>query len=181
VNTNLPGWRYNKGTTLLEVLIAAVILGIGLLGIAALQITSLQGSANAEYRGRASDLAWTLMDRMRANQPGRSSYISDVASNCNAPAVRCAMIPGEEPSGPPATGVTQCDGAQLAAYDLWEVRCLNGVRTALPGGTMLVSSTTSTILQIEINWLTRTDDDSDDEEYSDKMTVNFMPWKDPTL
>ena len=181
MNINSPGWRYSKGTTLLEVLIAAVILGIGLLGIAALQITSLQGSANAEYRGRASDLAWTLMDRMRANQPGRSSYLSAVASNCNAPAVRCAMIPGEDSSGPTATGVTQCDGAHLAAYDLWEVRCSNGVRTALPGGTMLVTSTTSTTIQIEINWLTRTDDDSDDEAYSDKMTVNFMPWTDPTL
>ena len=46
---------------------------------------------------------------------------------------------------------------------------------------MLVTSTTSTTIQIEINWLTRTDDDSDDEAYSDKMTVNFMPWTDPTL
>ena len=177
MNINSPGWRYNKGTTLLEVLIAAVVLGIGLLGIAALQITSLQGSANAEYRGRASDLAWTLMDRMRANQPGRSSYITAVASNCNAPATRCAMIPAETTT----SGVTQCTPAQLAAYDLWEVRCSNGVRTALPGGTLLVTSTTSTTIQIEINWLTRTDDDSDDEAYSDKMTVNFMPWTDPTL
>ena len=177
MNIHSPGWRYSKGATLLEVLIAAVVLGIGLLGIAALQITSLQGSANAEYRGRASDLAWTLMDRMRANQPGRSNYLSAVAANCNAPAVRCAMIPGETTT----SGVTQCTGAQLAAYDLWEVRCSNGVRTALPGGTMLVTSTTSTTIQIEINWLTRTDDDSDDEAYSDKMTVNFMPWTDPTL
>ena len=70
MNIKSPGWRYNKGTTLLEVLIAAVILGIGLLGIAALQMTSMQGSANAEYRGRASDLAWSLIDRMRANLPG---------------------------------------------------------------------------------------------------------------
>jgi len=180
VNINSPGWRYSKGTSLLEVLIAAVILGIGLLGIAALQITSLQGSTNAEYRGRASDLAWTLTDRMRANLPAITSYASAVGSStlCDSePAARCAMKPGATL----LTGVTQCTPAQVAAWDLWEIRCSNGVRTALPGGTMLVTSTTSTTYQIEINWLTRTDDDSDDEAYSDKMTVTFMPGTDPTL
>lgn len=177
MNIKSPNWRYSKGTTLLEVLIAAVILGIGLLGIAALQMTSLQGSANSEYRGRASDLAWTLTDRMRANLPAISSYISPVASAtlCDNEPTRCAMIPGS--TTPPSS----CNAIQVAAWDLWEVRCANGVRTALPGGTMLVTSTTFDTFQIEINWLTRTDDDNDDEAYSDKMTVTFMPGSDPTL
>lgn len=173
---NSPGWRNSKGATLLEVLIAAVILGIGLLGIAALQMTSLQGSANAEYRGRASDLSWSLMDRMRANLPGvvTGSYLSTAAANCDNQPTACAMTPG-------GSIVGVCTSAQVAAWDLWEVRCSNGVQDALPGGTMLVTSTTSTTYQIEINWMTRTDDDDDDEAYSDKMTVNFMPWTDPTL
>jgi len=148
-------WRYNKGATLLEVMIAAFILGVGLLGISALQMTALQGSSNAEYRGRASDLAWSLADRMRANLPGLASYVSPVATNCNVPAASCAMTP--DASG--TTGVTQCSPAQIAAYDLWETRCSNGVRTALPGGTMLVTSTTNAsgaIANIQINWLTRT-------------------------
>ena len=177
MNIKFQGLRYNKGTTLLEVLIAAVILGIGLLGIAALQMTSLQGSANAEYRGRASDQAWSLMDRMRANLPGvvTSDYLSTTAANCDNQPTACAMTPGA------TTAIGTCSAAQVAAWDLWEIRCSNGVQDALPGGTMLVTSTTSTTYQIEINWLTRTDDDSDDEAYSDKMTVNFMPWTDPTL
>jgi type IV pilus assembly protein PilV len=177
VNTYSPSWRYSQGTTLLEVLIAAVILGIGLLGIAALQITSLQGSANAEYRGRASDQAWSLMDRMRANLPGivSSNYLSSTTADCDNPPTACAMTPGT------TAAIGTCSSTQVAAWDLWEVRCSNGVQDALPGGTMLVTSTTSSTYQIEINWLTRTDDDSDDEAYSDKMTVNFMPWTDPTL
>lgn len=177
MNIKSPGCRYSKGATLLEVLIAAVVLGIGLLGIAALQVTSMQGSTNAEYRARASDLAWSLIDRMRANQPGilSNSYLSSTAANCENQPTACAMTPGS------TTAIGTCSAAQVAAWDLWEIRCSNGVQDALPGGTMLVTSTTSTTYQIEVNWLTRTNDDTDDEAYSDKMTVNFMPWKDPTL
>ncbi|MCW4245707.1 MAG: type IV pilus modification protein PilV, partial [Candidatus Thiodiazotropha taylori] len=53
--------------TLIEVLIAAVIIGVGLLGVASLQITALQGASNADYRSRATDLTAALADRMRAN------------------------------------------------------------------------------------------------------------------
>ncbi|MCG8125908.1 MAG: prepilin-type N-terminal cleavage/methylation domain-containing protein, partial [Candidatus Thiodiazotropha endolucinida] len=41
--------------TLIEVLVAAVIIGVGLLGVASLQITALQGASNADYRSRATD------------------------------------------------------------------------------------------------------------------------------
>lgn len=172
-------WRYSKGATLLEVMIAAVILGVGLLGIAALQMTSLQGSSNAEYRGRAADLAWSLAEKMRANLPGIASYASAIATNCTAPAATCAMVPG-------ATGtsaVTQCTPAQIAAYDLWETRCSNGVRTALPGGTMLVTSTTNAsgaIANIQINWLTRTTDNSA-KTLTDRLSISVMPGTDAGL
>ncbi|MCW4254661.1 MAG: prepilin-type N-terminal cleavage/methylation domain-containing protein, partial [Candidatus Thiodiazotropha taylori] len=44
-----------RGMTLIEVLVAAVIIGVGLLGVASLQITALQGASNADYRSRATD------------------------------------------------------------------------------------------------------------------------------
>ncbi|GMT41575.1 MAG: hypothetical protein IEMM0001_2310 [bacterium] len=172
-------WRYSKGATLLEVMIAAAILGVGLLGIAALQMTSLQGSSNAEYRGRASDLAWSLADRMRANLPGIAGYASAIATNCTAPLAICAMVPGATDT----SAVTQCTPAQVAAYDLWEIRCSNGVRTALPGGTMLVTSTTNAsgpIANIQINWQTRTTDNSA-QTLTDRLSITVMPGTDPTL
>ena len=188
---NSSSWRYGKGATLLEVMIAAVILGVGLLGIAALQMTSLQGSANAEYRGRASDLAWSLADRMRANLPGIDGYVSAVAANCNAPVI-CAMTPGATD----LTAVTQCTHAQIATYDLWEIRCSNGriklaadgyledsdggIRGELPGGTMLVTSTTAATYQIQINWLTRTTDNSA-QTLTDRLSITVMPGTDPAL
>lgn len=56
------------GFTLLEVMIAVLILGIGLLGLAHLQITSLKHNQSAEFRSYASVMAADMLDRMRANR-----------------------------------------------------------------------------------------------------------------
>ncbi len=170
---------YSQGTTLLEVMIAAFILGVGLVGIAALQMTSLQGSSNAEYRGRASDLAWSLADRMRANLPGLTYYATSTtgASNCTTPvAPTCAMVPGA------AVPVSACTAQQMAAYDLWDTLCANGVTTALPGGTLYVTATTAAnpTYQVGIDWLTRTTDNIGGT-LTDKMAITVMPGSDPGL
>ena len=54
--------------TLVETLVALVILSIGLLGLAALQTTSLQFNTSAYYRTQATALAYDFADRMRANR-----------------------------------------------------------------------------------------------------------------
>ena len=58
----------NNGFTLLEVMIAVFVLGIGLLGLAHLQTTSLKHNESAYLRTQASSLASDIFDRMRANQ-----------------------------------------------------------------------------------------------------------------
>lgn len=57
-----------KGATLIEVLVAMVILSIGLLGLAGLQATSIQSNQGAYYRSQATILAADITDRMRANR-----------------------------------------------------------------------------------------------------------------
>ena len=59
--------RNQHGFTLLEVLIALLILSIGLLGLAALQTTSLRSNQMASMRTLATYLAYEMTDRMRAN------------------------------------------------------------------------------------------------------------------
>lgn len=63
---NPPGTQ--QGTTLIEVLIAVVILAVGLLGMAGLQATSVQTNQGAYYRSQASILANDMADRMRTNR-----------------------------------------------------------------------------------------------------------------
>jgi len=61
-----------RGFTLLEVLIALLVLSIGLLGLAALQTTGLRSNEMASMRTTATQLAYDISDRMRAN-PGRAA------------------------------------------------------------------------------------------------------------
>jgi type IV pilus assembly protein PilV len=56
------------GFTLIEALVALVVLSIGLLGVAGLQLTGLRASSSAGSRTQASYLADDILDRMRANR-----------------------------------------------------------------------------------------------------------------
>ncbi|HLE93281.1 MAG TPA: type IV pilus modification protein PilV, partial [Sulfuricaulis sp.] len=57
----------HRGFSLIEVLVALLVLSIGLLGLAALQTTSLQYNTGSYFRTQATFLAYDIIDRMRAN------------------------------------------------------------------------------------------------------------------
>jgi type IV pilus assembly protein PilV len=63
-----PKMRNVRGFTLLEVLVALVVLSIGLLGLSGLQTTSLRNNQSALLRSQAVILAEDILDRMRANR-----------------------------------------------------------------------------------------------------------------
>jgi type IV pilus assembly protein PilV len=62
--------KHQHGFTLLEVLIALLILSIGLLGLAALQTTGLRSTQMASMRTQATQVVYDITDRMRANPAG---------------------------------------------------------------------------------------------------------------
>lgn len=64
-----------KGFTLLEVLVAMLVLSIGLLGLAGLMASSLRNNHSAYYRSQATWLAYDVIDRMRTNRPNAADYI----------------------------------------------------------------------------------------------------------
>lgn len=55
------------GVSMIEVLIAVLIMGIGLLGMAAMQTTALRNSQSALARSQAAMHAYSILDAMRAN------------------------------------------------------------------------------------------------------------------
>jgi type IV pilus assembly protein PilV len=60
--------RRHDGFTLIESLVALLVLSIGLLGVAAMQLSSLQANNGAFQRTQATFLAQDIADRMRANR-----------------------------------------------------------------------------------------------------------------
>ena len=55
-----------RGSTLIEVLIAVVIISLGLLSVAALQSVAIKSNNGSYLRSQATFLAYDLADRMRA-------------------------------------------------------------------------------------------------------------------
>ncbi|MCC5072314.1 MULTISPECIES: type IV pilus modification protein PilV [Xanthomonas] len=62
------GARSQRGFTLIEVLIAILVLAFGLLGFALLQTMNVRFVQSANYRTQATNLAYDLIDQMRSNR-----------------------------------------------------------------------------------------------------------------
>lgn len=62
--------RNESGFTLLEVLVAIVVISLGLLGLAGLQAATLRNNQIAYYRAIATQQTYDMADRIRANQAG---------------------------------------------------------------------------------------------------------------
>ncbi len=83
-----------KGFTLVEVLVALVVLTVGMLGIAALYVEGLRLSRTSIYRMNAVTLAADMADRIRTNWavpadyagtgPGADNNCVNTAINCTA-------------------------------------------------------------------------------------------------
>ena len=76
------------GFSIMEVLIAMIVLAIGLLGLAALQAQGLRFNQDAYIRSQATTLAYDIIDRMRANRDNVAAYVQDPQkptgiANCN--------------------------------------------------------------------------------------------------
>ncbi|MCW7553829.1 type IV pilus modification protein PilV [Endozoicomonas gorgoniicola] len=123
--------RSQNGITLIEVLIANIILAAGLLGAAALQNQTLQFNNQARLNTLANMLAYDMMSRIIAN-----NEFSTTGTGYSAPA---ASIPATYPD---ACETSSCNPTQLADYDINQWKFL--VRQYLPDGDGTIAFTTTT-------------------------------------
>ena len=107
--------KNNSGFTLIEVLVAIVVLAIGLLGLAGLQARSLQYNYSAYERSQASILAYDIVDRMRANASITDTGAYDTDFGTNPPGgIDCQDI------------TANCSTAAMANFDLTQWKCSLG-------------------------------------------------------
>ncbi len=74
MHSNLSKRHNQKGITLIESMIALLVISVGLLGIAALQLTSMKQNSSALQNSKAVWIAYTMADRVRANQNQFANY-----------------------------------------------------------------------------------------------------------
>ena len=70
-------WRRVGGFSLIEVMIAVLVLGVGLLGFALLQTMSVRFTQSANQRTQATNLAYDMLDQIRANRLAVSRYVGN--------------------------------------------------------------------------------------------------------
>ena len=107
--------RGERGFSLIEVLIANVILAVGLLAIAAMQDIALSRNVDAKRMGLATSLATEIIERIRFNSPANATAsVGAYPYNFN---VTCTTTTCTGVS-PPATA----DATTQSDYILWRDR-----------------------------------------------------------
>ena len=115
INSN----KQQRGFSLVEVLIALIIMSVCMLGIAGLFVQSMQAGRTSMFRHHAVTLAGDVADRIRANPRAGIGYSGFGADN-----------------GCVGTG-NDCNEAAMAAHDifLWDQQAIE----SLPGGLISVA------------------------------------------
>lgn len=110
--------RSHRGASLLEVLIAVLILAIGMLGIAAMQAVSLRNSQGALERSQATIQGYAILDAMRSNLTDARANQYNMGITCLAPA-NTSLITSDQNrwinSLQTAIGPTACGSVACAA------------------------------------------------------------------
>ena len=131
-----------RGFTLIEVLVALLVMAIGFLGMAALQSNSVKGTQDTYFRTQADLLANDLAERMRSNRPALIDKDGAI--------VDAYLFNGGSAPTDPGCVTSGCDAEEMAATDLSE--WITWVGDALPGGEALVTRPDTPYWTITIMW-----------------------------
>lgn len=141
-----PAGRYHRGVTLIEVLVAVLIVAFGIVALLVLQANTLKYQRGSSQRAQLSVLLSDYVERVRANldqAPGvvnNSPYL--ISANWNTQsAIPSAAVDCTSDS---------CSAAQLAAFDMAQWR--TAVRQALPRGSVFVQGTAARGMTVAFMW-----------------------------
>jgi len=146
---------HEGGFTLLEILVALLVLSLGLLGLAALQTIGVKFNQESYERTQATLLAYDIIDRIRANPTART------AGTNNFDNINITYSPNYPAD---ATCTSSCTPANLRDFDIR--RWKENIAATLPKGqgaicrgtlnaalTSCTVSASSTVYRVGLKWL----------------------------
>jgi type IV pilus assembly protein PilV len=170
--------RRVKGSTLIEVLVAFLLLSFTLLGIAGLLGATTRYQLGVEGRSKMTLLYNDLTNRVRSNPTQVAAYLYNTASWSTQQAAIPARVKdcsGTAATATAATALLSCTAAERAADDLWVMR--SAVRTAIPQGSLLVGGSGANGLTTTFLWFDKdtTKDDGTPLRQSAECSTSMTP------
>lgn len=145
-----------RGTSLIEALIALLLMGIALLGFALMQMETLQANSESYARTEARILLIGMAERIQANSEGK-------------------YLGGSTKEAEKQTGITSNDA--LAAHDVWAWQQeLTASRLSSPVGNIAGNNS---LLELTVSWQAAADkgsaSDTDAQTLNETLEVRVAP------
>ncbi len=163
-----------RGFSMVEALVALVVLCVGMLGMASLQMVAIRTSGSAISRMQAVNLASDIGDRIRANRNAGTAYEFDSAGNDDEGEGEGEGDGEEEETSISCVGTSQnCTASQMASYDLAEwARQINAALPGQPTGSVHVDTGTEpATYTITITWLEAGESQENRQSYVMRMQI----------
>jgi type IV pilus assembly protein PilV len=166
---DMKNYKKDRGFSLVEVMVAVIVICVGLLGIAKMQALALSNTTTARLRSMAAFEAASLASAMHSNRDYWATFPGTITTSSVGGAVPTVAAsdaalqtsitnalsawPAEPGAGDPGTCVeVSCVPADLAGFDYaWWLASLNGL---LPNPTTAINCTPTAPASctIEISW-----------------------------
>jgi type IV pilus assembly protein PilV len=153
--------RLQRGFSLVEVMVALVVVSLGLLGVAKMQALALASTGTAKMRSLAAIEAASLVSTMHADRNYWSSIAANLTVNVSsAGAISSTQDPGlnTAPASQCQSAATPCTSVQLAAQDLSEwattlVQVLPGLQPSTITCTVDATGKNPVTCKITLSWV----------------------------
>jgi len=147
-----------RGFTLIEAMVAVLVLTVGILGVTAMQLVSFQNNQGAFFRTQATYVAAEILDRIRANEAAAYAIYDGIDT------ADLTTIPADPGC---ASSIAGCPPASMAAIDIrdWAAHFVDvfgatDYRQTIPNSSATITRV-GDLFTVQVTWAQQVWDNTD--------------------